>query len=361
MIFFSIRTKKVKRSLVFFCALWCVSCGKSGEVTSYNLRFIDGKATAVVFNIDQSPAPYAVFIKGNTQTPVLGSFREEKGQQLFEPAIAFASGQAYQLKKGGKTVLEFVVPKAVSAPPRVVAVYPSGDTIPENLLKMYFEFSQPMQEVGNMLEYIKVYNKTDGREEDIFLSLENELWDAAHTRLTLWLDPGRIKQDLIPNKEKGLPLIEGKEYELTITTDLKNAQGVPLAETLTKRLYVKARDSKRISIKDWIITTPKAYTKNALHIHFKEPLDAILARDALTVYNAQGALVAGAWELTHNEQQALFIPEAQWQKGNYPIEVDALLEDLAGNKRHRLFDSNLEMAPQEEDTHDVHQLVFMVE
>ena len=39
-----------------------------------------------------------------------------------------------------------------------------------------------------------------------FLDLQPELWNAEGTVLTLWLDPGRIKRDLIPNKELGIPL-----------------------------------------------------------------------------------------------------------------------------------------------------------
>ena len=38
--------------------------------------------------------------------------------------------------------------------------------------------------------------------KSIFLELENELWNPEHTQLTLWLDPGRIKRDLIPNQRK---------------------------------------------------------------------------------------------------------------------------------------------------------------
>ena len=75
-----------------------------------------------------------------------------------------------------------------------------------------------MQEVRNSLEYIKVINLNTQKEEDIFLTLETELWNADHTELTLWLDPGRIKKDLIPNQKLGIPIKNGNSYELNHQT-----------------------------------------------------------------------------------------------------------------------------------------------
>ena len=340
MILTHIHTKKVKFYLVFFCALWLLGCAQSTENSTYNLQFNDGKATAIAFNLDETTG-YAVFVKGNTETPVLGTFRKENEQYLFEPIIPFAGGQAYELKKGGKTILDFKIPQNTYKAPEVLAIYPSSDTVPENLLKMYFVFSQPMQEVGNMLDYIKVYNKTDSKAAEVFLSLENELWNTTHTQLTLWLDPGRIKKDLIPNKEKGLPIIAGKEYEITILASLKDAEGVPLVESVRKTLYVTARDIKRVNVKDWELSIPKAGSTAPLTINFTESLDAILTSETLSVYTMQGKLVPGDFKTNNKEQKVLFTPTTGWTKGSYKVVVDEYLEDLAGNNLQRLFDTNI--------------------
>lgn len=350
--------KKVKFYLIFFCALLILSCTEK-EIT-YDLQFKDGKVSALIFDIDGPTAHYALFVKGNTETPVLGSFRQENGKKVFEPAISLASGQAYELKKGGKTVLNVLIPQPISKAPQVLAIYPTGDTVPENLLKMYFVFSKPMQEVGNMLDYIKVYNKTDAQEEDIFLSLENELWNAAHTQLTLWLDPGRIKRDLIPNKEKGLPIREGKEYEITIAAHLKDAQGVALAQKVSKTIYVTARDAARIHIEHWKLSTPQAASTEALYIDFNEPLDAILAVETVSLYTAQGNLIPGAFKLSHEDTQLIFRPTEKWNKGSYTITVDSFLEDLAGNTTQHLFDSTMDAYAKSEETAGLEQLVFTI-
>ncbi|MEM7513074.1 MAG: hypothetical protein AAF388_19250, partial [Bacteroidota bacterium] len=34
--------------------------------------------------------------------------------------------------------------------PEISAIYPSADTLPENLLRMYIQFSSPMKTVGNL-------------------------------------------------------------------------------------------------------------------------------------------------------------------------------------------------------------------
>ena len=42
--------------------------------------------------------------------------------------------------------------------PKVVAIYPSTDSIPVNVTRFYIEFSKPMQEM-NILKHIKLTNK----------------------------------------------------------------------------------------------------------------------------------------------------------------------------------------------------------
>ena len=62
-----------------------------------------------------------------------------------------------------------------------------------------------MQE-GQALENITVIKNGKDTIPSIFLDLQPELWNKERTILTLWLDPGRIKRDLQPNKKLGLPL-----------------------------------------------------------------------------------------------------------------------------------------------------------
>ena len=190
----NIGNQKIKLFLVFFSALVLMNCGSTEGVASFKIHYENEKAKFISFTANGTPDAYAVFVKGITKTPILGTFNEASGKFIFEPTIPFSHGQSYEIRKNAETIFEFSIASKISLHPELLNIYPSKDTVPENLLKMYFVFSKPMQEVGKMIDYIKVYNRTDGREESIFLALENELWNAGHTQLTLWLDPVALSE-----------------------------------------------------------------------------------------------------------------------------------------------------------------------
>ena len=94
-------------------------------------------------------------------------------------------------------------------------MYPSTDELPVNQLKLYVHFSSPMSE-GWAARAVRV-RRADNDEplEGVFLAMEPELWDRERRRLTLLLDPGRIKRGLVPNAEAGYPLIQGVSVIVT--------------------------------------------------------------------------------------------------------------------------------------------------
>ena len=353
--------QKIKCFLVFFCALILTNCNTTEEIASFKIHYENGKANSISFDSNDISDGYGIFVKGLTTTPVLGEFKRMDGRTVFEPAIPFSKGQAYEIKRKDETIFDFTIASKVTPAPEVLAIYPTSDTVPENLLKMYFIFSKPMQEVGNMLDYVKVYNKTERREESIFLALENELWNTEHTQLTLWLDPGRIKNGLIPNQEKGLPIKKGTEYEITINMKLKDADRIPLANTYSKTFYVDARDELSPDIAHWKIFTPKAGTRNALTIDFKEPLDAMLAEETIDIFSIAKQAIIGTYKLANHQRRLTFVPDTDWAKGDYRIFINPILEDLAGNNLNRLFDEDLTIKKDSSTTKKDFELIFTVD
>ena len=351
---------KIKFFLVFFCALVLTNCADSHQIAAFKIHYENGKAASISFTSKGKPDGYAVFVKGVATAPILGEFGQTDEKLVFEPIIPFSNGQAYEIRRDSEPIFEFTIAPKVASAAELLAIYPSRDTVPENLLKMYFVFSKPMQEVGRMLDNIKVYNKTDGREESIFLALENELWNKEHTQLTLWLDPGRIKRDLIPNQEKGLPIEKGKIYEVTVSPALKDADGIPMDTSYSKTFYVAARDTHSPKIRDWDIQTPAAGTMDVLTIDFKEPLDAILAKETFQVATPEKQSVTGKYRVVQNESELNFYPDSVWTKGNYKIIIDPILEDLAGNNLDRLFDENLSRKTASIPTSKAHIVEFIV-
>jgi len=335
--------KKIGVYLVFFCLLVAASCANPSEIKDLSVSYGNGEANYITFKATGDADAYKVFLKGNTTTPVLGIFTVEGEQKIFKPVIPFTSGMSYELRQQKKTLVEFMINESEknAEKPRILNIYPSGDTVPENLLKIYLVFSKPMQEVHPALDFIEVHNITKDKPSDIFLPLQNELWNQEHTELTLWLDPGRIKRDLIPNREKGQPLEQGNSYRISIDKQWQDAQGNYLENTVTKEFFVSDRDSRKPSISYWKVQIPKKETVGTLVISLAEAMDAMLLKETIVVSSADNKQVMGSFRLSQKEHELIFKPDIIWQTGDYQLLINSKLEDLAGNNFNHLFDKDL--------------------
>ncbi len=335
--------KKIRLFLVFFCVVILFSCKNDAESRlELQVDYKDTKATSVTFLSTSSSENLQLFLQGTQDTPILGDFETINNELVFRPLIPFSMGNTYEIYHKNVRIGVFTIDTLNDTKkPSITAIYPSTDTIPENLLKMYLVFSRPMQEVQNALNFIEVYNVTDDTTTTIFLELENELWNANHTELTLWLDPGRIKTDLIPNRTKGLPLEAEKHYTVTISSQWKDAENTKLDSTYVKHLYVAPRDSSKIIVDDWIIKTSIQGTFDALILDTTEPLDAMLALETIRIVDEQKNDVDGAFSLLQKERVVVFIPTKPWKPGSYSVPILSILEDLAGNNLNHLFDKDL--------------------
>ena len=148
--------------------------------------------------------------------PVLGEFKSNGGEIIFEPLVPFTNGLQYQVLLNDSLLSEIGIPLDDHIAPELISIYPTQDTLPENLLKIYLQFSQPMVE-GRSLDYLTLIRTDGDTMKGTFLDLQPELWNVESTVLTLWLDPGRIKRDLIPNKAMGAPLNVDEKYVLHIS------------------------------------------------------------------------------------------------------------------------------------------------
>lgn len=305
------------------------------------VEYQNDKAVRVKFKLEGAHKELNVYRLKNTNIPILGSFSKENGYISFTPVLPFSTGQEFGIAHKGKQIARFKVEsKERTKVPELLAIYPRQDTVPVNLLKMYLEFSEPMQHVGNPLDFITVFDKTEQTEVHPFLDLEAELWNADHTRLTLWFDPGRIKTDLIPNKEKGLPLKQKHTYDIIIDKNWKSAYGVPFEESYSKTIHVIGKDLESPNPENWTIVAPQKETKDALTIYFNEALDPILALESIKLFDGDKPL-SGNLNLVKKDNAILFEPSHLWEAGDYRILIHPILEDLAGNNLKNLFDSDI--------------------
>ena len=273
-----------KYTVILFCLIFITGCAKKEKDLDMIINYSEEKAVSISFVSHDNLEDFTMNLTNN-EASILGEFESNNEYVTFIPVIPFSIGQSYDLRCKNEIVSNLVIPIiSKSIAPKLLQIYPTTDSVPENLLKMYLKFSKPMQEVTSSLDFITVIDETNGNEVDIFLELENELWNKEHTTLTLWLDPGRIKTDLIPNKEKGLPIVNGMDYTINFSKKWKDAEGLHLEQDIVKKLVVSERNSAMPNPSEWKLELPISEFKSPLKVYFKEYMDAILCTEAIKIY-----------------------------------------------------------------------------
>lgn len=274
--------------------------------------------------------------------PVTGTYHWSDSTVTFKPSFGFQAGMSYTaILNGSDDHFHFSIPKIRPTHfTEVIGFYPSGNTVPANLLKVYIQLSQPMSE-GMAYQHIHLLNEKGDTVYQPFLALQPELWDEERQRLTLWLDPGRIKRDLGPNLLHGTPLESNQTYRICVSKNWEDIQGFPLEKGVDHSFFVSQPDRIKPDVKNWIVEVPNKKTKEAIVIHFKEPLDFALAKNVIHVLDQDGQILTGEIILKNEEKTWQFRPNISWKTGTYQIRIEGILEDLAGNSLNRLFDRDL--------------------
>jgi hypothetical protein len=341
-------------SLIFFVLFFVQGC-KEQETGKVRIVWSGSQATGVTIPLSFLPSSSDASLKSDLQirleksnVAMLGEYKTVGEQIIFNPLIPLSPGKKYQLFYRENLISELAVPVPdEGGAPSLISVYPSADTLPENLLKIYLQFSAPMRE-GEALQHIHLLDDGGDTVPNIFLDLQPELWNKERTALTVWLDPGRIKRDLIPNRQLGNPLKKAKRYSLNIDGRWKDAQGLPLKQSYTKGFIVSTRDGTSPQPEKWVINIPVAETTGPLHLYFKEPLDYFLLMETIQVVNEKGDLVRGRFQIIDKEKGAEFTPEERWKAGKYRLRIASYLEDLAGNNLNRPFDRDTKLEQKKE-------------
>lgn len=274
------------------------------------------------------------------KTAILGEFTAVADHLIFKPLIPFTQGLRYEIFETDHKIAEFTIPYSQNDPPSLLQIYPTLDTVPENLLKLFLKFSKPMRS-GKSIEYLTLIRGEKDTLSSVFLDLQPELWNEDQTMLTVWLDPGRIKRDLIPNLEMGAPLDEFQHYNLIISDKWKDQNGINLSSSVVKNFYVTSRDSISPKLHNWKMTKPKPETSDMLQIDFLEELDYSLLGEVFEIKDDLGNKVEGKWQIGEHEKSIEFLPEKAWKKGSYELQIENRLEDLAGNNINRLFETDI--------------------
>jgi hypothetical protein len=234
-----------------------------------------------------------------------GRLVRDGGDLCFVPRYAFLDGTAYTVAVDGGSAAVLGRARPGRAPStRVTAICPTAAEVPSNLLRLYVRFSAPMSE-GCAAEQVRLAGDDGSVLAGSLLPAEHELWDASHRRLTVLLDPARIKRGLAGHQEAGYPLRWGDAFRLIVGSGFLDAQGLPL------------------------------------RVSFDRPLDHGLLARCLQVSGPGGQVVDGTPRIGHGEQSWQLVPRQPWAPAAYQLIVDSVLEDVAGNSVSRVFDRDL--------------------
>ncbi len=340
------------------------------------------KSEAANLGADRWQALFAVYVDSGSPSeeslpPLLGSYRIEEEDLIFQPRFPLEPGLRYRavfdpmMRPNGEKsadgsparqhiTVTFAIPKAEAISSTTVEhVYPSTNRLPENQLKFYLHFSAPMSR-GEAYHRIHLLDESGEPVELPFLELDEELWDREGKRFTLFFDPGRIKQGLVPHEEVGLPIREGTTYTLVIDRDWLDAQGRPLKEGFEKSFGVVAADRESPDPKTWRLTSPQGGTLQPLSLEFPEPMDRALLLRLLDVMDPAENFLDGSVQVDREETRWQFTPREPWSVGDFSLSVATTLEDLAGNKIGRLFEVDVFERVEERITTTTVSLPFKV-
>ena len=279
---------------------------------------------------------------------MLGSYGIYGGVIAFSPAFPLDRGRPYYAtfdpssvadSASTRDVVTATLTRAPLAPGDatvVTKVYPTADTIPANILRMYVQFSAPMGRKSG-IEHIRLLNDFGEDVPGAVLPLDYEFWSPDHRRFTVFFDPGRVKRGILPNREMGRAFTDGQSATLVIEREWRDAQGQPLKEEYRRVFRVGPPVEVPLEPSTWKITAPTAGGRQAMVVTFPWPLDHGLLMRALGV-RRDGEVIEGDIEVDAGEIRWQFIPRQPWREGTYQLLALDILEDVAGNQIGRAFE-----------------------
>ncbi len=275
------------------------------------------------------------------KTPVAGRYTYDNDVLSFTPAFGFSAGEDYVVRiarpQGAELIPFSLAPDVANVPAAVTEIYPSDEVIPENTLRFYIHFAVPMRP-GVAFDYVKLRDASGNVDEAAFMRFKQELWNEDRTRLTVLIDPGRIKRNVATNLELGPALLAGREYTLSVDAGWPSADGESVLPAVAKRFTVTAPLRELPDVGQWRVAAPCGGTLEPLHIEFDRPFDRHLLIQDIRVTTEDGRDVAGTISVGEGERSWRFSPNAPWPNDDIHIDVSPTLEDVAANNFYDLLD-----------------------
>jgi hypothetical protein len=284
--------------------------------------------------------PASARARSATSPTMAGEVLVDGDDLCFVPRFGFVEGTVYAVLADGRRVADLTRPSVVrEATTEVVAITPAVACVPRNLLRLHVWFSAPMSE-GLAARSVRLEDDRGRRIDHALLVVGDELWDAERRRLTVLLDPARIKRGLVSHRALGYPLERGEGFRVVVDQAFRDAAGAPLRSGASRHFEVGPDERRLVDPLTWRVVAPRCGTADALHVTFDRPLDVALVLRCLAVSDGRHVL-NGRSEVAHDGGSWTFVPDRAWPAAAHTLVVDERLEDLAGNSVRRVFDREL--------------------
>jgi len=335
------------RLLVIALPLWWLSIASAVQSLDLSLISPSGPNSPVVvlgddlqkcdggrnFEVVLVPAkPQAI-----APVPTFGNITSTGNRLEFLPSFPLDFGSTYRAVlycKAGSVVesswqREFSIPgqKVAREVPKV-EISPSATDLPANTLRFYLSFSTDMR--GRFTRRDVSLRDEEGVERSgAFMSFGQELWSPDGRRLTLLLDPGRIKRGVSANEVDGTPLVPGRRYTLSVLDAETDASRAVLISAGFRAVEAERRP---LLPDGWSVSAPSADTRKPVSLIFDRVMDRALLDHAFKIVTASGEEIRGRIQGATGERSVDFVPDEPWKIGEFAIVFDGSLEDVCGNR-----------------------------
>jgi hypothetical protein len=218
-----------------------------------------------------------------------------------------------------------------TSPEVPIRISPRANALPANTLRFYIHFPRPAEAHFDR-DHLWLLDEEEGAVRDPFLVLPQELWSADARRLTVLIEPRRIKRGIRADPSHEPALAVGRTYSLVVTA---------LEQTARHTFRVSDPVLEAIDETHWRLVSPTVGSLDPAFVHFDRVMDAALCEDEIRVRTPSGEVAQTRVSLAPNGTAARLLPSHPWSAGEHRLVVSERLEDVCGNRLGEALDHNL--------------------
>jgi hypothetical protein len=212
-----------------------------------------------------------------------------------------------------------------------IRISPQAKVLPANTLRFHIHFPRP-GEAHFDRDQLWLLNEEEQVVPASFLVLSQELWSVDGRRLTVLMEPGRIKRGIGADTSHEPALVVGRTYSLVVTA---------LGQRARHTFRVSDPVLEAIDETAWRLVSPAVGSRDPAVVHFDRVMDAALCEDEIGVLSPSGEVVQTRVSLAPDGTAMQLFPSHPWSAGEHRLVVSERLEDVCGNRLGEALDHDL--------------------